>query len=178
MIEGLADIFLAVKTVEEDRVAFHFRMGNLDGDCPAGAKVGAAKDRGHAAAGDNAIDAVMIELFSGADWNPRQSKLGWRIIVRDGLGKAVGTPAIHAHALYRQNADQLHSDIIPSSPLVGNVDQSLRGNGQVGTVTRDCGHLRGRDQIMETVRTKNNYIACKYLMFARFHVDRKCVSQR
>ena len=52
MIELLADFALAVETVEEHGIGFHFRMRDLDGDLSAGAQIGGAIDGSHAAAGD------------------------------------------------------------------------------------------------------------------------------
>ncbi len=68
MIELFADIFFPFEPVEEDRVGFHFRMRNLDRDRPAVAHVRAAENRCHAASGDQAIDAVMIELIAGMEF--------------------------------------------------------------------------------------------------------------
>ena len=64
MIELPADLLFALKAVEEERVAFHFGMGNFDGDGASVAQVGAAKDGSHAAAGDEVFDAVMVELIA------------------------------------------------------------------------------------------------------------------
>ena len=68
VIELLADFLFAMETVEEYRVGFHFRMRNLDGDGSAVAQVRAAKNRRHAAAGDQAFDAVVIELVAGMEF--------------------------------------------------------------------------------------------------------------
>ena len=67
MIQGLADLFLALKAIKQDRIALHLGMRNLDGDLPAVAQIGAAKDGGHAAAGDKALNAVVIELIAGME---------------------------------------------------------------------------------------------------------------
>ena len=61
MIEFFADFLFALEAVEQDRVGFHFLVGNLDRDGAPVARVRAAENRGHAASGDQAIDAVMIE---------------------------------------------------------------------------------------------------------------------
>ncbi len=68
MIELLADFFFALEPVEKDRVSFHFWMRDLDGDGPAVAQVRPAKNGRHAASGDQAIDAVMIELIAGMEF--------------------------------------------------------------------------------------------------------------
>jgi len=65
MIEFAADFGLAMEAVEEKWVALQFRMGNLEGYDASVAQVGGAEDGGHAAARDEAIDAVMIELLAG-----------------------------------------------------------------------------------------------------------------
>ena len=65
MVELLTDLQLALKTVVENRIAFHLGMRDLDGDLLSGAQVGAAKNGGHAAAGGHAVDAVVIELIAG-----------------------------------------------------------------------------------------------------------------
>ena len=52
MIQLFADLGLALEAVEEHRVGFHLRMRDLDGDLAAVAHIGGAKNRGHAAAGD------------------------------------------------------------------------------------------------------------------------------
>ena len=74
MIELFADLFLALEALEEDGVAFHLRMGNLDGDGLSRAQVGALVDRGHAAAGDQAFNLEVVELFAGVDRDH-----GWRV---------------------------------------------------------------------------------------------------
>ncbi len=67
VIELLADFALAMKTVEKHRVGFHLRMRDLDGDLASVAQIGGSKDGGHAAAGDQAFNAVMIELVAGME---------------------------------------------------------------------------------------------------------------
>ena len=64
MVEFRADIMLALKAVEEHRVAFHFRMRNFDGDRLARTRIYAAKDRGHAAAGNQLFNDVVVELVA------------------------------------------------------------------------------------------------------------------
>ena len=67
MIELGADLLLALEALEENRIALHLGMRNLDGDLAAGAKVGGAEDGGHAAAGHQGFDAVVIELVPGME---------------------------------------------------------------------------------------------------------------
>ena len=68
MIEFFADFFFALEPVEEDRVGFHFLVRNLDGDGPFVAQIGAAENGCHAASGDQAVDAVVIELVAGMEF--------------------------------------------------------------------------------------------------------------
>ena len=72
MVHQLADFFLAAETIEESRVALHFGMGDLDGNRPAVVEIGGAEDGGHAAAGSEAIDAVVIELVAGVKDSHRE----------------------------------------------------------------------------------------------------------
>ena len=65
MIEFAADFGLAMEAIEEKRIALQFGMGNLEGHHASVAQVGGAEDGGHAAARDQAVDAVMIELVAG-----------------------------------------------------------------------------------------------------------------
>ncbi len=65
MIEFLADLLLPLKAVEEQRVRFHLRMRNFDGDGAVVIDIGRAVDRGHAAARDQTVDAVVIEQITG-----------------------------------------------------------------------------------------------------------------
>ena len=67
VIELLADFLLALEAVKQDRVGFHFLMGNLDRDGAPVARVRPAKNRGHAASGDQGIDAVMVERITGME---------------------------------------------------------------------------------------------------------------
>ena len=125
MVELFADFLFAAKAVEKNRIAFHFRVGDFDGDGAAGAEIGAAKNGGHAAASDHAVDAVMIELFAGTDGKPRRACVGQKNSrCARFSAKQVRPPAVHAHAFDASNADQLHADIITAVPLIGNIDQS------------------------------------------------------
>ena len=65
MVQLLADLAFALETVEQHRIGFHFRMRNLDRHLAAVAHVGGAKNGGHAAAGDQSFDAVVVELLAG-----------------------------------------------------------------------------------------------------------------
>jgi hypothetical protein len=69
MIKGFSDVPFAIEPVEEDRVAFHFGVGNFDGDGLSGAGIGGAKNGRHPTAGNDTVDAVMVELFAGMDWD-------------------------------------------------------------------------------------------------------------
>src|SRR4029077_2856378 len=120
MIDGLANIFFTVKAIEENRVSFHFGMGNFDGDGFARARIRGAKDGSHSAAGDDAVNPVVIELFAGVDGNPRE-RAGQEAARGPTLRKPVGSPAVHAHAFDASNADQLQADIITTVSLVGNI---------------------------------------------------------
>src|SRR5947207_902906 len=76
VVHGLADFLLTMKALEEDRVALHLRMRDLDGNRTARAHVRGAKDRGHAAARRHAFDAVMIELIARMEWGHRRRRSG------------------------------------------------------------------------------------------------------
>jgi hypothetical protein len=76
VVEFFADILFAAKTVEKDRIGFHFRVWDFDGDGAARVEIGAALNGGHAAASGQAIDAIVIELFAGADGKPQSACVG------------------------------------------------------------------------------------------------------
>jgi hypothetical protein len=67
MVHVLADFLFTAKTVEEERVALHFGMRNLDGDLATVAQVSGAEDGSHAAACDKFIQTVVIELLVDAN---------------------------------------------------------------------------------------------------------------
>ena len=161
MIERLADLLFALEAIEEDGIAFHFGVGDFDGDGAAGAKVGGAKDGGHAAAGDDAVDAVMIELIAGVDGNPRQRRSEAESTRRSpDLTKLVRPPAVHAHAFDAANANQLNADIITAVPLVGNIHQLAAppaSNRRRVPATR--GHLRRRHGAVQPVGAQQQDIA-------------------
>ena len=71
MVELLADLLLALEAIEENRIAFHFRMRDLDGDGAAVARIGRLIDGGHAAAGDQAFNFVVIEGIAGMEGSHR-----------------------------------------------------------------------------------------------------------
>jgi hypothetical protein len=71
MIEERADFRFAMEPIKKNRIAFHLGMRNFYSDLPTGAEIGALENGSHAAASSDALNAVMIELFTGADWNPR-----------------------------------------------------------------------------------------------------------
>ena len=68
MIEFLADFGFALEAVEEEWVGLHFRMRDFDGDRGRCCEVGRLEDRGHAAARDELIETVMIELVASAEF--------------------------------------------------------------------------------------------------------------
>jgi hypothetical protein len=74
MIELFADVLFAVEAIEQNRVGFHFRVREFDCNRAAVTFVGAAVNRGHAAAGDQALDAVMIEKIAGMEF---AHGMGW-----------------------------------------------------------------------------------------------------
>ena len=112
-----------METIEENRVHFHLGMGDLDGDVAAVPEICPAKNRGHSAAGGNAVNAVVIELVAGVDWNPRECGPGRGPAASPALGKPIGSPAVHAYAFNAANADQMQADIITTVSLVGNIHQ-------------------------------------------------------
>ena len=65
VIELHADFFFAFKPVEEDRVAFHFRMRNFNSDGKSGAQIGGAEDRSHTAACGYSVYPIFVELVAG-----------------------------------------------------------------------------------------------------------------
>ena len=65
MIELFSDLLFAFEAIEEQRVRFHLRMRNLDGDGPVVIDIGRAEDRRHAAARDQILDAIVIEQITG-----------------------------------------------------------------------------------------------------------------
>ncbi len=68
MVELLADVRFALESVEEERIGLHLGMRDFDGDGAIVAKVGCLKDRGHAAARDELVETVMIELIAGVEF--------------------------------------------------------------------------------------------------------------
>jgi hypothetical protein len=71
MAQGPADFFFAAKTVDERRIAFHFRVWNLDSYLLAGVEVGSLKRGCRAAAFNDRAETIVIELFAGINWSPR-----------------------------------------------------------------------------------------------------------
>ena len=69
MVEFLSNVLFAMEALEENGVALHFGVGDLDGDRAAGQEVSAAEDGGHAASRDDAFDAVMVELVARVEWS-------------------------------------------------------------------------------------------------------------
>ena len=103
MVEFLADLALALETVEQHRIGFHFRMRNLDRDLAAVAHIGGAKDRRHAAAGDQSFDAVVVKLFAGMKCHVvRGNALAG---ASSQLAQLIRTSPIHSHAFHASNSD-------------------------------------------------------------------------
>ncbi len=70
MIELLADFLLAMEAVEEDRVALHLRVRDLDGDLAVRcARSVARKMEAMPLRATSAFDAVVIELVAGMEWS-------------------------------------------------------------------------------------------------------------
>src|SRR5260370_31900607 len=63
MIHFQADLLLALKSVEEDYVAFHFRVRRFDRDLAPRRQIGGPEDRRHTAACRDAFNPVVIELI-------------------------------------------------------------------------------------------------------------------
>ena len=83
------------KRSKKSGIGFHFGVRNFDGDGAAVSQVGGAENRGHAAAGNQTFDAVMIELLAGMEWLIG----GVRLTERQAHStKLVRAPAVHAHA--------------------------------------------------------------------------------
>jgi hypothetical protein len=66
MVEFAADIGFAMEAVEEKGIALEFRVRNLEGDDAPVAQIRGPKNSGHAASGNQAVDAVVVELIAGA----------------------------------------------------------------------------------------------------------------
>jgi hypothetical protein len=60
MVHELADFFLAAETIKQSGVALDFGMWDLDGNQPAIVEIGALEDGGHAAAGSEGFDPVVV----------------------------------------------------------------------------------------------------------------------
>src|SRR5205823_8442955 len=177
LVHSLADFLLTMKALEEDRVALHLGMRDLDGNRAAGAQVRASKDRGHTAARRNAFDAVMIELITRMEWGHRRRRSGRKAAGAPGLAKLVGPPAVHAHALNASNADELHADIIAAVPLVRKRHQLACGRVQVKAVAHDAGYVRFGHGAVEAVRAKHQHVARKHLVIAGLDADKEITSK-
>ena len=62
MIQGFANLLLALKALVEQEVAFYFGVRHFEGDVIAGEQVRRPQDRGCITARDNILDRVPIEL--------------------------------------------------------------------------------------------------------------------
>jgi hypothetical protein len=67
MVEHRADVLLALEAVEQYRIALHLGMRDFDRNRRTCIDVYSAKDRGHAAAGNQVIDAVIVEGIAGME---------------------------------------------------------------------------------------------------------------
>ena len=65
MVKFAPDRSFALEAIEENGVAFGFGMGNFDRHLFAGKRIGSAKNRSHAAFGDELVQLVMIEPVAG-----------------------------------------------------------------------------------------------------------------
>ena len=104
MVELGADFLFALEALVENRVALHLGMRNLDGNLAAGEKVGGAEDGGHAAAGHQGVDAVVIELVPGMEgchWAAPVSGEGGSESGLSGACKAVRGTCPHVRRLER-----------------------------------------------------------------------------
>jgi hypothetical protein len=72
MIHQLADFFLAAETLKQSGVALDFGMGDLDGNRPAVVEIGGAEDGGHATAGSQGFDPIVIQLVAGVEDSHRE----------------------------------------------------------------------------------------------------------
>src|SRR5579884_423675 len=155
MIQLFANFRLALKAFIENRIALHFRVRNLDGNQAARAQVGSAKDGGHAAAGCNAFNAVMVKLVA---WMERSHcPVGVKRRETGGVAesaKLIRAPAVHTHAFDASNADELNTDIIAAIPLVGKFQKPLGGANQGIHLADSAGHFLGCNRSMQPVRAK------------------------
>jgi hypothetical protein len=71
MIQCSFDFLLAVETIGNGWVDFYLWVQHLNCNRMIRAEVSTAKDSGHIAAGNNAINAVMIEMVAGIHSKPR-----------------------------------------------------------------------------------------------------------
>jgi hypothetical protein len=72
MVHQLADFFLAAKSIEQGGVALDFRMRDLDGNSPAAVEIGGSEDGGHAAAGNEGFDPIVIQLVACVEDSHRE----------------------------------------------------------------------------------------------------------
>jgi hypothetical protein len=67
MVQLLAYFVFAFKAVVQSRIAFHLGMKKLDRHHHSRADVGGPKNGSHTAAGNEIVNAVMIELAAGME---------------------------------------------------------------------------------------------------------------
>ena len=65
MVQGLPDLLLPAKALQQHRVRFHLGMRNFHRDGPAGVKVRGAIKHAHAAARGGGLQPVVIENVAG-----------------------------------------------------------------------------------------------------------------
>ena len=90
--------------------------------CLPSFEVGGAKDGGHAAAGDDVFDPVVVQGVAGFDRGHSESS---RRTSR-GSAQLIGPAAIHAHAFHVADADEQDTDIIAAIVFIGKFDQLAR----------------------------------------------------
>jgi hypothetical protein len=64
VVEFLADGFLAAEALEKNGISFHLRKRNFHGHLPAVPQIRRPEKRGHAAARNFLVEAVMVEHIS------------------------------------------------------------------------------------------------------------------
>ncbi len=148
--------------------------------CTAIAQIGAAKNGGHAASGDQAIDAVVIELIAGmefAHWEGR-SAASTETAANLVSVQFVGTPAIHAHSLDVPNANQLNADIIAATPIIGKSNQFFRGLMKVHAMAANGGHFRSIHSAMQSIGTEQQNVTGENLVVVGIHICNQFGSER
>src|SRR5207249_6342593 len=134
-------------------------------------------DGGHAAAGGDAFNAVMVELIARMEWSHWQARVGGeRPRASRALTKIVGPPPVHAHAFDASNADELHADIIAAVSLVGKRHQLLGGGREAVTVGDEVGDFGCGHRAVQAVRAKHQNVGGKQLKVVRVDADEQVSS--